>query len=186
MQYETIFAGFGGQGILLIGQLLAQAGMAEGKEVAWIPSYGPEMRGGTAYCTVVVSDRPIGSPIINNPMFICVLNRPSLDKFGPMVKKGGILCINTSLISALSGRADITEVLVPANDIALQGGSAKSANIAMLGAYTGSSGIIPLETIRKAMTARFAGKDKIIRMNLNILKEGYEIGLKAKKGGNPA
>jgi len=186
MQYETTFAGFGGQGILMIGQLLAQAGMAEGKEVAWIPSYGPEMRGGTAYCTVVISDTPIGSPIIKNPAYICVLNRPSLDKFGPMVKKGGVLCINSSLIDAVSERSDITEVLVPANDLALKGGSAKSANIAMLGAYIGSTGIVPFETIQKAMKARFAGKEKIIKMNLAILKVGYDLGLKARKKGKSA
>jgi len=186
MQQETTFAGFGGQGILLIGQLLAQAGMAEGREVAWIPSYGPEMRGGTAYCTVVISDMPIGSPIIKNPAYICVLNRPSLDKFGPIVKKGGILCINTSLIDAVSGRTDITEVLVPANDIALKGGSAKSANIAVLGAYLGSTGIVPIEAVRKAMRIRFSGKDKIIKMNLSILKKGYELGLRSKRKGKSA
>lgn len=186
MQYETTFAGFGGQGILMIGQLLAQAGMAEGKEVAWIPSYGPEMRGGTAYCTVVISDTPIGSPIIRTPLYICVLNRPSLDKFGPVVRKGGILLINTSLINEVSGRTDITEVLVPANEIALKRGSAKSANIAILGAFIGSSGIVSISSIEKAMKKRFTGKEKIIKMNLEVLKDCYTLGKKSSEGGKKA
>ena len=97
MQFEVMFAGFGGQGIMLIGQMLAYSGMNEGKNVVWLPSYGPEMRGGTAYCTVVVSDRVIGSPIIDHPKSIAVLNRPSPDKFGPVVKSDGLLIINSSL-----------------------------------------------------------------------------------------
>ena len=99
MQSEIMFAGFGGQGILLIGKVLAHAAMEEGFEVAWVPSYGPEMRGGTAYCTVVISDRPIGSPIIKNPMHLVAMNGPSLEKFAPTVKKDGIIFVNSSLIS---------------------------------------------------------------------------------------
>ncbi len=111
MQSEVMFAGFGGQGILLIGKILAHTAMEEGHEVAWIPSYGPEMRGGTAYCTVVISDRPIGSPIIRNPLHLVAMNRPSLEKFAPMVKPGGVIFINSSLIDIKSDRNDVDELV---------------------------------------------------------------------------
>jgi len=129
MQSEIMFAGFGGQGILLSAKILAYAGMEEGKEVAWVPSYGPEMRGGTAYCTVVISDSPIGSPVIRNPLHLVAMNRPSLEKFAPMVKPGGVIMINSSLISINSGRKDIDELIVPANDIAKKLGNIRSLNI---------------------------------------------------------
>ena len=139
MQNEVMFAGFGGQGILLIGDILAHAAMEEGFEVAWIPSYGPEMRGGTAYCLVVISDRPIGSPIIKNPMHLIAMNRPSLEKFAPVLKPSGIVVINSSLISIGSGRDDVDELLVPANDIAGDLGSTKAANIVALAAFVDPS-----------------------------------------------
>ena len=113
MQSEIQFAGFGGQGIMVMGQILAQAAMDGGFEVVWIPSYGPEMRGGTAYCTVVISDRLIGSPIIRNPKHLIAMNRPSLEKFAPTVKSGGVIFINSSIISIGAGRADVDVVSVP-------------------------------------------------------------------------
>jgi len=112
MQLETFFAGFGGQGIMSIGQFLAKTGMEEGKQVVWLPSYGPEMRGGTAYCTVIISDQLIGSPIISNPQALVVLNRPSMDKFAPRVKSGGTIIVNSSLIEVTSERDDVDELLV--------------------------------------------------------------------------
>ena len=105
MQRSVMFAGFGGQGILLSAKILAHAALEEGYEVAWIPSYGPEMRGGTAYCTVVIADRPIGSPIIKNPSHLVAMNLPSLEKFAPAVKAGGVILINQSLIAIDSGAA---------------------------------------------------------------------------------
>src|SRR5210317_995742 len=135
MQSEIQFAGFGGQGIMVMGQILAQAAMDGGFEVVWIPSYGPEMRGGTAYCTVVISDKLIGSPIIKNPSHLVAMNRPSLEKFAPDVKKGGIIMINSSLIPVRSDRDDIIELIVPANDTAIQVGSVKAANIVALSAF---------------------------------------------------
>jgi 2-oxoglutarate ferredoxin oxidoreductase subunit gamma len=114
-QFEVTMAGFGGQGIMVAGQLLAYAGIKEGKQVVWLPSYGPEMRGGTAYCTVVISHSRIGSPIINTPASACVFNRPSFDKFAPRVKSGGLLVVNSSLITARTDRTDLTELLVPAS-----------------------------------------------------------------------
>src|SRR5512136_691159 len=134
MQHEMIFAGFGGQGALFAGQLLAYAALGEDKHVTWIPSYGPEMRGGTAHCVVIVSDEEIGAPIIRNPTAAMVLNLPSMDKYEPLVKPGGVLVINRSLIAKPATRQDIRVVEVMANDLAAEIGSAKMANVVMLGA----------------------------------------------------
>src|SRR5512137_1847417 len=142
MQSEVQFAGFGGQGVMLMGQILAQAAMHEGHEVVWIPSYGPEMRGGTAYCTVVISDRPIGSPIIRNPTHLVAMNRPSLEKFAPVVKPGGVILINSSLITVGCGRTDVDEFIVPVNDIAMGLGSIRSANIVALSAFVARSKMV--------------------------------------------
>ncbi|MBW1642885.1 MAG: 2-oxoacid:acceptor oxidoreductase family protein, partial [Deltaproteobacteria bacterium] len=120
MQKDVMFAGFGGQGILLMGKILALAAMDEGREVTWVPSYGAEMRGGTANCNVVISDRPIGSPVIRNPMHLVVMNRPSLEKYGPLVRPKGVVLINSSLVTADTGREDIDELTVSANDIATE------------------------------------------------------------------
>jgi 2-oxoglutarate ferredoxin oxidoreductase subunit gamma len=179
MQTEVMFAGFGGQGIMLIGQMLAYAGMNEGKNVVWLPSYGPEMRGGTAYCTVVIADRAIGSPIIDRPSTIVVLNRPSLDKFDDKVRSGGLLLINTSLIDASSKRRDIRAVEVPANQIALQCGTGKAANMAMLGAYVGSTKAVTLESVKSLLRKQFEKKPQLIDVNLQVLDQGYEIGARA-------
>jgi 2-oxoglutarate ferredoxin oxidoreductase subunit gamma len=173
-----MFAGFGGQGIMLIGQMLAYAGMNEGKNVVWLPSYGPEMRGGTAYCTVVVADRPIGSPIIDRPTTIAVLNRPSLDKFAPKVKPGGLLIVNTSLIDVTSDRTDIRKLHVPANQIALEGGTGKAANMAILGAYVGFTQAVGLEAVEALVRKQFESKPQFIEVNLKVLKRGYEMGQK--------
>jgi 2-oxoglutarate ferredoxin oxidoreductase subunit gamma len=174
-QYEVMFAGFGGQGILTAGQLLAYAGIAEGKQVAWIPSYGPEMRGGTAYCTVVVSDSRIGSPIVTQPTCICVFNRPSFDKFASKVKPNGLFIVNSSLIDVTSDRTDFTQLLVPANDIAMAAGNAKAANIAVLGAFVAASGVVGYETIRATVKEKLGQKKGILEVNLKALKEGYQL-----------
>ncbi len=176
MQTEVMFAGFGGQGIMLIGQMLAYAGMNEGKNVVWIPSYGPEMRGGTAYCTVVVSDRAVGSPIIDRPTTIAVLNRPSLDKFATKVRAGGLLIINTSLIDATSDRTDIRKLDVPANQIALEGGTGKAANMAVLGAYVGATSAVGIESVRGMIRKQFERKRELVEVNLRVLDRGFELG----------
>lgn len=178
MQTEVMFAGFGGQGVMSIGQTLAYAGMRENKNVVWLPSYGPEMRGGTAYCTVVVSDRAIGSPIIDRPGCIAVLNRPSLDKFATKVRAGGSLIINTSLIDARTDRTDIDVVLVPANEIALEEGTGKAANMAVLGAYLGCTQAVQLETVQQLVREQFAKKPQFIDINLRVLERGYALGSK--------
>ena len=172
MQREVMFAGFGGQGILLIGNILAHAAMEQGSEVAWVPSYGPEMRGGTAYCLVAISDRPIGSPIIRNPMHLVAMNRPSLEKFAPMVKPTGVVVINSSLISIGAGRDDVDELRVPANDIAKDLGSTKVANIVALGAFVARSNIVDFEVMRTCVQEQFASREKLIPINMAALDAG--------------
>ncbi|MBI5265960.1 MAG: 2-oxoacid:acceptor oxidoreductase family protein [candidate division Zixibacteria bacterium] len=174
-QYEVTFAGFGGQGVLLAGQLLAYAAIKEGKNVVWIPSYGPEMRGGTAYCTVVISDQRIGSPIINNPFAACVFNRPSFDKFMPKVRPGGLLMVNSSLINTKTDRTDITEHLVPASKIAMEAGSGKATNVVMLGAFVAASGVVAYETVRKTIEDKLSSKAAILQTNYTALERGFAI-----------
>ena len=174
MQSEVMFAGFGGQGILLSAKILAHAAMEEGMEVAWVPSYGPEMRGGTAYCTVVVSDRLIGSPIIRNPMHLVAMNRPSLEKFAPMVKPDGVILVNSSLISIGSDRDDVDEVRVPVNDIAVKLGSVRSANIVALSAFVARCNIVKIDTLRSCVKEEFENKKKLIPLNMAAIDEGVK------------
>ncbi|MEE8481638.1 MAG: 2-oxoacid:acceptor oxidoreductase family protein, partial [Desulfobacterales bacterium] len=166
MQSEVMFAGFGGQGILLIGKIFAQTAMEEGFEVSWVPSYGPEMRGGTAYCTVVISDRPIGSPIIRNPQHLIAMNRPSLEKFAQFVKPNGIIIINSSLIPIGAGRNDVDELKVPAVEIAQELGSTKAANIVALSAFVARSKIVNFDIFRDTVNEEFSNKEKLIPLNM--------------------
>ncbi len=175
MQKEVMFAGFGGQGILLSAKLLAHAAMNQGAEVMWIPSYGPEMRGGTAYCTVIVSDRLIGSPIIKNPTHLVAMNRPSLEKFAPVVKPDGIIMINSSLIPVRSGREDVDELIVPANDAAIELGSIRCANIIAVAAFAARSKMVDLEILRECVKSQFASKAKLIPLNMAAFDKGLEI-----------
>ena len=178
-QYEVTMAGFGGQGVMVAGQLLAYAGIKEGKNVVWLPSYGPEMRGGTAYCTVVISDVRIGSPIINNPSSCCVFNRPSFDKFAPRVKPGGLLIVNSSLISVSSDRADITQILIPANQMALEGGSVKSTNVAILGCFLAATNLVEHKTMLKTLEDKLGAKRALLETNMKVFEAGYQFGLAA-------
>lgn len=172
MQSEVMFAGFGGQGILLAAKILAQAALKQGLEVAWIPSYGPEMRGGTAYCTVVASDRPIGSPIIKNPRHLVAMNRPSLEKFAPTVQKGGVILINETLIPIRSGRDDVDELVIPVNDIAISVGSIRSANIVALIAFAARSGMVDLALLRQSVLEEFKKKEKLVSLNIKAMDAG--------------
>lgn len=172
MQSEIMFAGFGGQGILLSGTLLAKAAMQEGFEVAWVPSYGPEMRGGTAYCTVVISDRPIGSPIIKNPLHLVAMNGPSLEKFAPVVKPTGVILVNTSLIAFDADREDCDVLKMPVVEIASELGNAKAANVVALAAFVARTGLIPIATLKMCIEAAFEKKPKLIPMNLKAVDAG--------------
>jgi 2-oxoglutarate ferredoxin oxidoreductase subunit gamma len=178
-----MFAGFGGQGIMLIGQMLAYAGMNEGKQAVWLPSYGPEMRGGTAYCIVQVADEPIGSPVVANPKNACVMNRPSLEKFGPRVKPGGLLLINSSLIPETSDRKDISIVRVACNEIAHKGGTAKAANMVILGTLVGATGMVKPSSIEDMIEYQFGkkGKRHLVDINVKIFRQGLDMGKKGKK-----
>lgn len=176
MQNDLIIAGFGGQGVLLIGKMLAYAGMADGKEVSWLPSYGPEMRGGTCNCTVVIADRPVGSPVVERPRVAMVMNLPSLEKYEGMVKPGGLLLVNTSLINRGVQRSDVRVVKVPANEIANRLGNPRAANMVALGAYLGATQAVSLAAVEGLVRETFAGKAKVIDSNLAALQEGYALG----------
>ncbi len=177
MHSEIILAGFGGQGVLLIGKLLAYAGMKAGKEVTWMPSYGVEMRGGTCNCTVVLSDHKIGAPVTKFPHGLIVLNLPSLDKFEDSVRPGGVLVVNTSLINRLPHRTDLTVVPVPCNDLAQEAGTPKAANMVALGAFLGATQLVDLERVKASLEDTFAARPKLVPINLAALSKGYEIGM---------
>ncbi len=179
MQREVKFAGFGGQGILSAGKFLGEAGMDEGKEVAWVPSYGPEMRGGTAYCTVVIADHPIGSPVVNSPLDLVAMNRPSLEKFEPTVREGGIILVNSSLIPDRVKRKDVIELLVPCNAEAAELGNKRGANMIALGAYVEAAKIIGMDSVLKIVEHEFQRKPQFIESNLACIKRGAEIAREA-------
>jgi 2-oxoglutarate ferredoxin oxidoreductase subunit gamma len=174
MQNEVMFAGFGGQGILMMGTLLAKAAMEEGFEVAWVPSYGPEMRGGTAYCTVVISDKPIASPIIKSPLHLVAMNGPSLVKFAPTLKPGGVIVINSSLISVDAGREDSDILKVPVVEIAKELGNAKAANVVALAAFVARTEIVSIDALKQSVEESFAKKPKLIPMNLKAVDAGID------------
>lgn len=176
MEQQVIIAGFGGQGVMLIGKVLAHAGMHEGKEVSWLPSYGPEMRGGTSNCTVVVSDKPVGCPLVYRPLAVIAMNQPSLEKFEPAVKQGGTLFVNTSLVRVPVTRRDITVVRVPANDTAAAAGNPRAANMVALGAYLAVTHVAALETVEEIVREVLAGRPSTIDSNLDALRRGFDIG----------
>ncbi|RKD21386.1 2-oxoglutarate ferredoxin oxidoreductase subunit gamma [Caminicella sporogenes DSM 14501] len=177
VQERIICAGFGGQGVMSMGQLISYAGMIEGKNVSWLPSYGPEMRGGTANCNVTVSDTPIGSPIIaHNATAAIVMNLPSLIKFEKELEKDGILLINSSLIEKKAERDDIRAFYIPANEIAVEIGNTKVANMVMLGAYIQLTKIVKPESIIQALRKVFGpSKEHLIPLNEEALKRGAEM-----------
>lgn len=176
MYHAIIFSGFGGQGALFAGQVLAYAGMAEGRHVTWMPSYGPEMRGGTAHCTVIVSDEEIGSPLVRHPSAAVVLNMPSMDRYEPLVETGGVLVVNSSLINRSSRRTDICTLLIPANDIALEIGDAKLANMVLLGALIGTTGVVALETVDAVLEEHLPENRRyLLEPNKSALRRGFEL-----------
>ena len=177
MHEEIIFAGFGGQGVLFAGQLLAYTALAEGKHVTWIPSYGPEMRGGTANCTVVVSDEPIGSPVCQNPSICVVFNNPSAEKYEPLVKPGGLLVVNESMIVHPPQRADIEIVLLPATAAATELGQAKITNMVLLGALLARRPLVQIETIEAVLLEKLAPrKAHMQELNSSALRRGMALG----------
>ncbi len=176
MLERIIISGFGGQGVMLIGRLLAYAGMIEGKKVAWMPSYGPEMRGGTANCTVLISTEEIGSPIVTHPKTLIAMNQPSLDKFESNVNENGLIILNDSLIKREVKRNGVNVIKIPADDIADKLGNSRAANMVILGAYVKKSRVVKLETIFKALEKALAGRNKkLLSLNKEALKQGTEL-----------
>ncbi|MDR3575366.1 MAG: 2-oxoacid:acceptor oxidoreductase family protein [Anaerolineaceae bacterium] len=173
MQTELIIAGFGGQGVLFAGQLLAYAALGSGKEVTWIPSYGPEMRGGTANCTVTISDEEIGSPVVRNPQAAIVLNLPSLDKYEPLVKPGGVLIINTSMIPRMATRTDLKVVHIPASEIAETIGDKRMTNMVLLGSLLANLPVLTFAAVEKALAEHTPDRHKrFLPLNIQALKQG--------------
>ena len=173
---DVIIAGFGGQGVMLVGNLLAQAGMEHGLEVSFIPVYGAEMRGGTANCTVVLDEHPIGSPLVREPMSTIILNEPSLTKFQPRLAASGVQIVNASLVA--QDLLDTTKraVYIPVNDMAHELGNVKMANMVALGAWLKATGALPLNVVQDALnrvvSAHYA---KLISANAKALEQGYNF-----------
>jgi len=175
MLIKTIFAGFGGQGVLSMGLNLAQAAMLEGKNITYLPSYGAEVRGGTANCTVAILDEEIASPVASSPDFIVAMNQPSLVRFQNQLQSGGLFFINSSLVEAEISRGDIDIVSVPANSMAEELGSPKSANMVMLGAFTKKSNLVSLSSVIEALRNTLKNKQKLIAINKKALLAGYDL-----------
>ncbi len=174
-EQQVIIAGFGGQGVMSMGQLLTYAGMLEDKNVSWLPSYGPEMRGGTANCNVIVSDNTVGSPLVTEANTAIVMNLPSLDKFEGRVVKDGILLINSSLIEKKASRTDIRAYEIPANEIANELGNIRIANMVMLGAYLELTQIVSKESIIESLKKVLGpSKEKFIPVNEKALEMGAQ------------
>ncbi len=179
MQTEIVIAGFGGQGVLFAGQVLAYAAMDSGKIVTWIPSYGPEMRGGTANCTVIIADEEIGSPLVRNPKAAIVLNLPSLDKYESVVVPGGVLVANSSLINRGPSRGDITSIFLPANEIAESLGNKRLLNMVALGALLACLPVLPVEAIAQALSDHLPERHKkLLPVNFSALRQGAEYARK--------
>ena len=175
MLIKTIFAGFGGQGVLSMGLNLAQAAMSEGKNVTYLPSYGVEVRGGTANCTVAISDEDIASPVASSPEFVVAMNQPSVMRFQNQIESGGVLLFNSSLVEAEISRGDIEIVRVPASSIAEELGSPRSANMVMLGAFTKKSNLVSPSTLIEELGKTMKRKGKLLAVNKKALMAGYDL-----------
>jgi len=177
MTNQMIIAGFGGQGVLLMGQLLAYSGMLQGKEVSWLPSYGPEMRGGSANCHVVIADEPVGSPRVEEATAVIAMNYPSMKLFEKNLVPGGLLLYNSSLIEEAPERTDIRAISVPCNDIANELGNSRVANMAMLGAFIGATEMFDADTLVEALRHKLGpAKEKLIPLNRQAIEAGIAAG----------
>lgn len=177
MACEILVAGFGGQGVLFAGRVLANEALLRDKEVSWLPSYGPEMRGGTANCSVIVSDNPIGSPIITSPDILIAMNLPSLDKYENAVKKGGIIIVDSSLIERKIKRDDVSSHYIPATQMASDNELSGLANMIVLGFLAKVSGLIPYDNIKNTMTKIIPqNKQHLFDFNIKAIELGYNYG----------
>ena len=181
---DVIMAGFGGQGVMLIGNLLAQAAMESGLNVTFVPAYGVEMRGGTANCTVILDEEIIGSPVVQRPLSIIVLNQPSLNKFQPRLAKGGVQIVNSSLIDVSYVDPSIRSLLVPVNDIAAKLGNAKLLNMVALGAWVHAMNALPLTAVQEALHRIISSHYvKLIPANAAALAMGYDFARECARAG---
>lgn len=170
---ELIFAGFGGQGILSMGKFLAYAGMDADLNVSWLPSYGPEMRGGTANCSVILTNESIGSPIVTKADTLIVMNRPSLDKFEEIVRSGGLIVMDSDLVDRMPVRNDLEIIAIPAQTVAEEMGSKKIANMILLGALVKKTGIVSANQLLDALKAH--GKENFFDINKEAIEKGMEF-----------
>jgi len=172
---QIVLAGFGGQGILFAGKVLAYAGLKAGREVSWLPSYGPEMRGGTANCSVVISDKPVGSPIIPKPEVLIAMNRPSLDKFEDSLPAGGLVIIDSSLIDRDVARDDVTVIKIPAREIALEADLGNLANMVIIGRLLKETGLFTIDEIKAGLEKSIpASKAALFEKNVKAIELGYD------------
>lgn len=176
MRQDVMIAGFGGQGVLVAGKLLAYAGMLEGLHVTWFPSYGAEIRGGTANCTVILSSNEIGSPVVRQPSAMLIFNEASFKKFETRVGEGGLLFLNASLVQAPSTRSDITRIEVRANAVAEELGDSRIANMVLLGAFLGKTGVVALDSVLAALKQVLPPRRQtLIPLNESALKRGAAV-----------
>jgi 2-oxoglutarate ferredoxin oxidoreductase subunit gamma len=174
MLIRTIFSGFGGQGVLSMGYTIANAAMIEGRYVTYLPSYGVEVRGGTANCTVVVSDEEVASPVASEPEFVVAMNQPSFVRFQSILPAGGLICVNSSMVDTSSARGDIEVVAIPTSELAEQLGTVKVANMVMLGALIRVSNIVSFELLLKNLSEVLGeGKSKLTKLNRSALERGF-------------
>ena len=183
MLHSIIICGFGGQGVMAMGKTLAEAGMKEGVNVSWLPSYGPEMRGGTANCNVVLSSEPVISPVVLEASELIAMNKPSLLKFEPLMTAGGTLLVNSSIIEIKAARADISAYYIPCQEIADELGNRKTANMVMLGAYIEATKLLKFSTIQEMLAHLFTGpKAALVELNVEALRRGANcVSAEAKK-----
>lgn len=173
MTSEIIISGFGGQGVMAVGKTLAEAALYEGLNVSWLPSYGPEMRGGTANCSVVLSTEPIGSPVVVEPNQLIAMSKPALLKFENDVAPGGVILVNSSIVELKVSRADVRACYVPCSGLAAELGNTRAANMVMLGAYLAATGLVKMATIQAMLVHMFSGpKAKLINLNIEALNRG--------------
>lgn len=176
METSIIISGFGGQGALFAGQILAYGAMEAGLEVTWIPSYGPEMRGGTAHCTVVLADEPVGSPLVRNPDHVIAMSLPAADKYEMLVKPGGYLVVDSTLITRGTKRSDIKLIVLPATTIATQLGDVRLVNMVMLGALMAATGLMPVAVLENALRAHLPAHNRhLLDANIAALQQGAEM-----------
>jgi 2-oxoglutarate ferredoxin oxidoreductase subunit gamma len=175
MLIRTIFSGFGGQGVLSMGYTVANAGMLEGRHVTYLPSYGVEVRGGTANCTVVVSDEEIASPVASDPEFVVAMNQPSFIRFQSVIPSGGLICVNSSMVDTSAARGDIEVIAIPTSELAEELGTVKVANMVMLGALIKASNIVSFDFLLEHLTEVLGeGKAKMMKLNKAGLQRGYD------------